>query len=102
MSDNQRTRTARAIANDAAIRDAAINEILRVGVDRVSLRDVGKHAGLTHGATYARYEDVNELLVDLWESKLCRSAIAMFERSVDAVETPNKETVGALFDFIRE
>jgi AcrR family transcriptional regulator len=102
MSGSQRTRTARAIANDAAIRDSAINEILRVGVDRVSLRDVGKHAGLTHGATYARYEDVNELLVDLWESKLCRSAIAMFERSVEAVESPSKETVGALFDLVRE
>ncbi len=101
MSGSQRTRTARAVANDAAIRDAAINEILRVGVDRVSLRDVGTHAGLTHGATYARYEDVNELLVDLWESRLCRNAIAMFERSVDAVETPNDKTVGALFDLVR-
>jgi AcrR family transcriptional regulator len=102
MSDSQRTRTARAIANDAAIRDSAISEILRVGVDRVSLRDVGKHAGLTHGATYARYEDVNELLVDLWESKLRLSAIAMFERSVEAVEAPNEKTVHALFDLIRE
>jgi AcrR family transcriptional regulator len=102
MSGSQRTRTARAVANDAAIRDSAINEILRVGVDRVSLRDVGKHAGLTHGATYARYEDVNELLVDLWETRLCRSAIAMFERSVEAVETPNEHTVGALFDLVRE
>jgi AcrR family transcriptional regulator len=102
MSGSQRTRTARAVANDAAIRDAAVSEILRVGVDRVSLRDVGKRAGLTHGATYARYEDVNELLVDLWESKLARSAIAMFERSVEAVETPNKETVGALFELVRE
>jgi AcrR family transcriptional regulator len=102
MSGSQRTRTARAVANDAAIRDSAINEILRVGVDRVSLRDVGQHAGLTHGATYARYEDVNELLVDLWETRLCRGAIAMFERSVEAVETPNEQTVGALFDLVRE
>ena len=60
------------IANDAAIRDAAIGEVLRVGVDHVSLRDVGHEAGLTHGATYARYEDVDELLVDLWNSELCR------------------------------
>src|ERR1700722_3479709 len=102
MSGSQRTRTARAVANDAAIRDAAIHEILRVGVDRVSLRDVGKQAGLTHGATYARYEDVNELLVDLWASRLRVSAVAMFERAVLAVETPNKETIRALFDSIRE
>lgn len=102
MPEGQRTRTARAIANDASIREAAISEILRVGVDRVSLRDVGKRAGLTHGATYARYEDVNELLVDLWQSSLCGCAIALFERSVEAVENPTTETIGALFDFINE
>src|SRR5580698_3548752 len=71
MPRSQRTRSARAIANDAAILDAAIGEVLRVGVDHVSLRDVGHRAGLTHGATYARYEDVDELLVDIWNSVLC-------------------------------
>ncbi len=101
MSGTQRTRTARAVANDASIRDAAVEEILRVGVDRVSLRDVGKQAGLTHGATYARYEDVNELLVDLWESKLYESAVSLFERSLRAVERPDEENIGKLFDLIR-
>ena len=88
MPRSQRTRSARAIANDAAIREAAISEVLRVGVDHVSLRDVGHQAGLTHGATYARYEDVDELLVDLWNSVLCQRAIdhvrALHERGGSA------------------
>jgi AcrR family transcriptional regulator len=102
MPRSQRTRSARAIANDTAIRDAAISEVLRVGVDHVSLRDVGHHAGLTHGATYARYEDVDELLVDLWNSVLARRATAIFDLSMTAAESPNAKSVGALFDFIRD
>ena len=101
MPRTQRTRSARAVANDTAIRDAAVSEVLRVGVDHVSLRDVGHEAGLTHGATYARYEDVDELLVDLWNSVLCDRAIAMFEQCMRAAEDPNTSTVGAIFEFIR-
>jgi AcrR family transcriptional regulator len=102
MPRSQRTRSARAIANDTAIRDAAISEVLRVGVDHVSLRDVGHHAGLTHGATYARYEDVDELLVDLWNSVLAKRAAAIFDLSMTAAESPSVKSVGALFDFIRD
>jgi AcrR family transcriptional regulator len=102
MPRSQRTRSARAIANDTAIRDAAISEVLRVGVDHVSLRDVGHHAGLTHGATYARYEDVDELLVDLWNSVLAKRATAIFDLSMTAAESPSVKSVGALFDSIRD
>jgi AcrR family transcriptional regulator len=102
MPRTQRTRSARAVANDAAIREAAVSEVLRVGVDHVSLRDVGHQAGLTHGATYARYEDVDELLVDLWNSVLCDRAVAMFQRCMKAAEEPSTVHVGAIFDFIRD
>jgi AcrR family transcriptional regulator len=80
-----------------SIRKAAVESILQNGVDRLSLRDIGHQAGLTHGATYARYEDVDELLVDLWNSTLAQRAIAMFELSRVAARTPNAETVGAMF-----
>ena len=102
MPRSQRTRSARAIANDTAIRDAAISEVLRVGVDHVSLRDVGHEAGLTHGATYARYEDVDELLVDLWNSVLCERTVAMMDLAMNAATSPSAKTVGALFDCIRD
>ncbi len=102
MPRSQRTRSARAIANDTAIRDAAISEVLRVGVDHVSLRDVGHEAGLTHGATYARYEDVDELLVDLWNSVLRQRVTELFELAMGAAKAPSGKSVGAMFDFIRD
>jgi AcrR family transcriptional regulator len=101
MPRSQRTRSARAIANDAAILDAAIGEVLRVGVDHVSLRDVGHRAGLTHGATYARYEDVDELLVDLWNSELVHRAASTLDLCMAAAQSPSISSVNALFDVIR-
>jgi AcrR family transcriptional regulator len=102
MPRSQRARSSRAIANDEAIREAGISEVLRVGVDHVSLRDVGHQAGLTHGATYARYEDVDELLVDLWNSVLCFRAISMFELCMTAAEKPDATTVGAITELLSD
>jgi AcrR family transcriptional regulator len=98
----ERRRSDRALANDKAILEAAVDEIVRVGVDRISLRDVGRVAGLTHGATYARYEDVGELLVEVWNSTLNERLIAMYQLSHDAAEAPGSRTVGELSDFIRQ
>lgn len=102
MPKVQRARSARAIANDRAIREAAIRSILKGGVDHLSLREVGQEAGLTHGATYARYEDVDELLVDLWNSTLVHRAVAMYERCVAAATDASAESVGALFEHLRD
>src|ERR1039458_8206087 len=101
MPRTQRTRSARAVANDTAIREAAVTEVLRVGVDHVSLRDVGHRAGLTHGATYARYEDVDELLVDLWNSVLCARAISIFELCMTAAQEPSAAPGGAIIELLR-
>jgi AcrR family transcriptional regulator len=96
-----RQRSARALMNDQSIRQAAIDEIIRVGVDRLSLREVGIAAGLTHGATYARYEDVEEMLVDLWISKLRERLVSLIELSMDAAENPDAQSIGALFERLR-
>jgi AcrR family transcriptional regulator len=98
----ERRRSQKAIANDKAILNAAVEEIVRVGIDRVSLRDVGHVAGLTHGATYARYEDVSELLIEVWNATLNDRLVTMFDLSRNAAERPGSRTVGELSDFIRE
>ena len=49
---------------------AAVQLVFSKGIDSISFRDVGHEAGLTHGRSYARFEDVEELLVDLWVSVL--------------------------------
>jgi AcrR family transcriptional regulator len=72
-----------------------------VGIDAISFRDVGRLAGLTHGALYARFEDVEELLVDLWNEVLCHRAIALFESTLEAAARPTAASVAQAFDFIR-
>src|SRR5271154_3562428 len=87
-----RRRSTRALINDAAIRDAAIELVLSEGIDAISFRDVGRIAGLTHGALYARFEDVEELLVDLWGEVLSHRAIALFQAAAEASSNPTAET----------
>ncbi|MGC2174610.1 MAG: TetR/AcrR family transcriptional regulator [Acidimicrobiales bacterium] len=96
-----RRRSSRALTNDASIRDAAIELILSTGIDSISFRDVGRAAGLTHGALYARFEDVEELLVDLWSEVLSHRAIDMFEAARNAAANPSEASVDALLDFVR-
>ncbi|MCU1363512.1 MAG: hypothetical protein JWM55_1340 [Acidimicrobiaceae bacterium] len=96
-----RRRSSRALTNDASIRDAAIKLILSAGIDAISFRDVGREAGLTHGALYARFEDVEELLVDLWTEVLRQRAVRMFEAARNAAQNPSEESVDALLDYVR-
>jgi AcrR family transcriptional regulator len=96
-----RRRSTRALTNDAAIRDATVELLLSDGIDAISFRDVGRIAGLTHGALYARFEDVEELLVDLWGEVLSLRAIALFDAASEASSNPSKRTVSKLFDFVR-
>ncbi len=96
-----RRRSSRAVTNDASIRDAAIKLILSTGIDAISFRDVGREAGLTHGALYARFEDVEELLVDLWTEVLSHRAIAMFEAAKNAAANPSETSVDTLLDYVR-
>jgi len=96
-----RRRSTRALTNDALIRDATVQLILNTGIDAISFRDVGREAGLTHGALYARFEDVEELLVDLWSEALSQRVIAMFEAARYAAANPSEGSVDALLDFVR-
>ena len=45
-------------------------------------------AGLTRGATYARYEDGDELLVDLWNARLQELAVKLFTLCERVVNEP--------------
>lgn len=59
-------RRAASVANDERILDAAIALIDERGVDRVTVVDLASAAGFTTGAVYARYQDLPELLADVW------------------------------------
>ncbi len=44
----------------------AVEEINSVGPDRLGFTSVARRAGLSTGALYARYENVDELLLEVW------------------------------------
>jgi AcrR family transcriptional regulator len=70
-------------------------------VDRLSPREIAQVAGLTHGAIYARFESVDELLIDLWNSTLRERLAIMSQLSKSVAMDPSARTVGELFDFLR-
>ena len=53
----------------------ALDEILKRGPDRVGFTSIAQQAGLSTGALYARYENSDELLVDVWHT-LCEPTVA--------------------------
>jgi AcrR family transcriptional regulator len=59
-----------AAANDERILDAAVAHLEQHGVDQLSLTKIAKAAGLTSGATYARFDDGYDLAAVLWEQRL--------------------------------
>jgi AcrR family transcriptional regulator len=97
-----RQRSARALNNDDAIRAATVELILSMGLDAISFRDVGKAAGLSHGALYARFEDVEELLVDLWNEVLSHRVISLLESARNAATCPSDQSVSALLQRVRD
>jgi hypothetical protein len=87
-----RGRTARGIENDRRILDAAIPVVARKGIDRMTLRDVAAQAGLTYGALYGRYENVVDLLADLWTQRLEAEVAALASAAAAALAEPVADT----------
>jgi AcrR family transcriptional regulator len=63
-------RRRRARENDERILDAAVDCLAAGGIDQLSLSKVAQSAGLTSGATYARFSDAYDLAATLWEQRL--------------------------------
>jgi AcrR family transcriptional regulator len=64
-----RSRRSDAKANDERILDAVVDQVNAVGIDLVSAAGVAAAAGLGTGALYARYDSIDELLVDAWDRR---------------------------------
>ena len=77
-------RSSRRVANDAAIREAALAEAGARGLDALGPTAVARSAGLTTGAVYARHEDTSELIVDLWQSRMRRTFEAYVSLATEA------------------
>ena len=83
-----RARSSAAIARDRAILVAGLQACDSVGLDDVSLTDVARRARLTSGATYARYENPRELLVDLWSQEVADEFPALVTSAINLTRDP--------------
>jgi len=54
---------------DEAVLDAAVAVVGELGADDVNLSAVARAAGVTTGAVYSRYENRQEILVDVWQKR---------------------------------
>lgn len=57
------------LARETALVDAALEEIVAAGIDRLTMVGVARRAGVTTGAIYPRFESPTELAVRVWEER---------------------------------
>lgn len=69
---------------DAAVLDGAVAVIRDAGPDDLNLSAVARAAGVTTGAVYARYENRQELLLDVWEKRAAAQLRELIELVVQA------------------
>jgi AcrR family transcriptional regulator len=62
--------------------DAAVEDIVDHGIDGVRTARVAAAAGLTTGALFGYWADVDELLIDVWELRLCPTVLEQLDASL--------------------
>ncbi|MFM8854414.1 MAG: TetR/AcrR family transcriptional regulator, partial [Acidimicrobiaceae bacterium] len=55
------------------------------GLDELSIGEVARLSGLTTGAIYGRYEDADEMAIELWQSVIRQPFKARLQRSVEFI-----------------
>jgi AcrR family transcriptional regulator len=107
-----RRRSVSSQENDERLLDAALDEIAEVGVDRLGMSGVARRAGLTTGALYGRYENVNELAAAVWSARVRDAHFGLLDDAIRALVdgdttvsvvavtkellAPSRETIAAL------
>jgi len=76
-----RARRDRVAINDERILDAAVVVLDQFGMDGLTARRVAEQAGLSTGAVYGRFENTDELLLEVWSRRLRTIVRAGLERS---------------------
>jgi AcrR family transcriptional regulator len=85
---SQRRNTA---APDDAVLDAALDLLKAVGVRRMTMADIARHAGISRATLYRRYENVNQIVASL----ITREWAALAEQ---ALSKPGATARGRLVD----
>lgn len=95
-----RRRSVASQENDARLLDAALDEIASAGVDGLGMSGVARRAGLTTGALYGRYENVNELAAEVWTSRVRDEHFAFLDAALCALV--DGEGSVSVADIVRE
>jgi AcrR family transcriptional regulator len=90
---SRRTPSKSAARNSALILEAIEREAHHVGLDQISVRAVATRAGLTSGAMYARYENVDEMLVALWVESIAQPFLQLIKETIAAVTDRSEKTL---------
>lgn len=78
----------RTIQNTANILRASATEAHRTGIDGITARNILVNAKLTTGAIYSRYENMDELLVALWQDSVRSPLRQHLQEIVEFMKTP--------------
>ena len=65
--------------------DCAVQEILETGPDRLGFTAIARRAQMSTGALYARYENADELLIDVWLHNCLPALRTLVDETVAAV-----------------
>ena len=79
----RRASSARAQANTTKVLKAILRNAIDRGLDELSNSEVAKLAGLTTGAIYGRFEDRDEMAIELWQSVVKQPFKARLQRNVE-------------------
>ena len=79
----RRAPSARARANTTKVIRAIFRNAVDQGLDELSIGEVARLSGLTTGAIYGRYEDADEMAIELWQSVIRQPFKARLQRSVE-------------------
>lgn len=71
--------------------DVAVAEIVGNGPDRVSFTAIAKRASMSTGALYARYENADELIIDVWHERAFPALQKLSQTIVDACVGDNRK-----------
>ena len=79
----RRAQSSKAQANTAKVLKGILRNATDKGIDELSVSDVAKLSGLTTGAIYGRFEDHDEMAIELWQSVVKHPFKARLQRDVE-------------------
>jgi AcrR family transcriptional regulator len=79
---SRRARSARSHANAAKVLKAITRNAIERGIDELNVSEVAKLSGLTTGAIYGRFEDQDEMAIELWQSVVKDNFYSRLQRGV--------------------